>query len=67
MNVHSFDLDSSTYIETIFILKCHSKHKIGTLGLEKIATPTVFRCKYQDFTPAVLKSVVDLPLITFGS
>ena len=67
MNVHSFDLDSSTYIETIFILKGHSKHQIGTLGFEKIATPTVLMCKYQDFTPTVLKSVVDVPLITFGS
>ena len=33
--------------------------KLHSLGFEKIATPTVVRCKHQDFTPIVLKSAVD--------
>ena len=49
------------------IAQCKYFLVIGTLVLESVDTPRVFRNKIQDFTPKFLKPVVEVHLFLKGS
>ena len=53
--------------EVIWNLILFVQSRLHTLGFVNVDTPCVFRSKHQDFSPVVLKAVVDPPLTPFGS